>query len=234
MTGWLKGIGSLFSRAALAGRMVSMFNLKVKRIMKKKDYSSLQSKYSFLKDTEELYRKKLFSFFIDAFEKHGGVFELKPEGCATWEERKKALDFFPTDELPYCVALEVKDGELHEIYISRIRQKICEYGVSLIELDGWDWQDCDFVKGCSSYYNLESLSVIADFINGVLQKEQDEWIKVGVKCKWNDPAIDDYDESDRAEVLNRVWTIERIEGEVILLSTDGGEAEVFAHEIEPV
>ena len=34
MTGWLKGIGSLLGRAALAGRMVSMFNLKVKRIMK--------------------------------------------------------------------------------------------------------------------------------------------------------------------------------------------------------
>ena len=202
--------------------------------MKKKDYSSLQSKYSFLKDLDERYRKKMLSFFNDAFDKHGDVFELKPEGCATWEERRKCLDFFPMDELPYYVTIDVGDGCSHEIHISCIRRKKNEYGYSHIEFDGWDWNDCCFVKAMRSYYDLESLSVIADFINEVLQQEQDEWIKVGVKCKWNDPAIDDYDESDRAEVLNRVWTIERIEGEVILLSTDGGEAEVFVHEIEPV
>ena len=201
--------------------------------MKKKDYSSLQSKYSFLKDTEERYRKDLMSFFNDAFKKHGGVFELKPEGCATWEERRKRLDFFPMDELP-CYVTGGKNGNSHEIHISCVRQKRNGFGGSYIELDGWDWNDGCFVKGWRLEYDLESMSVIADFISDVLQQEQDDWIKVGVKCKWNDPAIDDYDESDRAEVLNRVWTIERIEGEVILLSTDGCEAEVFAHEIESV
>lgn len=61
------------------------------------------------------------------------------------------------------------------------------------------------------------------------------WIKVGAKCKWNDPAINDYDESDREDVLNTIWTIERINGDIILLSyEDGGETEVYACEIIPV
>ena len=60
-----------------------------------------------------------------------------------------------------------------------------------------------------------------------------ELLKVGTKCKWNDPAIDDYPKKDRKKLLNRVFTVEQINGEVILISDDEGtEAEVFACELE--
>ena len=60
--------------------------------------------------------------------------------------------------------------------------------------------------------------------------------KVGDRVKWNDPAINDYDPNDREEVLNRVFIIEDISPEVILISEENGctEAEVFINELEKI
>ena len=33
------------------------------------------------------------------------------------------------------------------------------------------------------------------------------WIIEGAKCKWNDPAINDYPKKDRKDILNRIFTI---------------------------
>lgn len=46
-------------------------------------------------------------------------------------------------------------------------------------------------------------------------------IKVGDKVIWYDPAID-------ARDLSRVWTIDKITDEIVYISDDFSESEVFA------
>ena len=61
-------------------------------------------------------------------------------------------------------------------------------------------------------------------------------LAVGKKVRWIDPGIEDYDEEDRQDVLDRVFTIyscpEVIERDsVIGISCDGSEAEVLPMEL---
>ena len=49
-------------------------------------------------------------------------------------------------------------------------------------------------------------------------------IKVGDKVIWYDPAVD-------ARDLSRVWVIDRITDEIVYISDDFSEAEVFANEL---
>ena len=48
--------------------------------------------------------------------------------------------------------------------------------------------------------------------------------KVGDKVIWYDPAIDAMD-------LSRVWIIDKITDEIVYISDDFSEAEVFANEL---
>lgn len=65
------------------------------------------------------------------------------------------------------------------------------------------------------------------------------WVKfecgfnIGDKVKWEDPAIDDYDEEDIDSLRERVFEIFEINGEVISIAeVDGGsEVEVYANEL---
>lgn len=50
-------------------------------------------------------------------------------------------------------------------------------------------------------------------------------IKVGDCVIWHDP-----DETTRD--LSRIWAIDKINGEVITISDDYSEAEVYSHELE--
>ena len=49
-------------------------------------------------------------------------------------------------------------------------------------------------------------------------------IKVGDKVIWYDPAID-------ARDLSSVWTIDKITDEIVYISDDFSESEVFANEL---
>ena len=49
-------------------------------------------------------------------------------------------------------------------------------------------------------------------------------INVGDKVIWYDPAID-------AMGLSRVWTIDKITDEIVYISDDFSESEVFANEL---
>ena len=61
-----------------------------------------------------------------------------------------------------------------------------------------------------------------------------EDIEIGDEVKWNDPAINDYDEEDREDVLNTVWEVFDIQGDIVHIKSEfGGEAEVYACELEP-
>lgn len=65
------------------------------------------------------------------------------------------------------------------------------------------------------------------------------WVKfecgfnIGDRVKWDDPAIDDYDEEDRENLLDRIFEIFEINGEVISIAEVCGdsEAEVYANEL---
>ena len=142
--------------------------------MERIDYLCLHDVYSHLKYYEERYRKELIDFINDAFDKHGGPFELKPEGFETWEERKKEDDFNALDELPYYLLIGVDDDNSHEIHISKISQTNARLGIYSLEVDGWDWSESEFVERWDVNYDIESLSTIADFINAVLEQERKE------------------------------------------------------------
>jgi len=66
------------------------------------------------------------------------------------------------------------------------------------------------------------------------------WIKVGAKCKWNDPAITDYPKNKRKEILNRVFTIvgisdEEFDEDTIIEIDDGVSfVEVYPNELKKV
>ena len=69
-----------------------------------------------------------------------------------------------------------------------------------------------------------------------------DWIKKERYCKWNDPAIEDYDVNIRESVLNQKWEIINIAYEdetstiyddtIILIDNSFTSAEVYASELE--
>lgn len=66
------------------------------------------------------------------------------------------------------------------------------------------------------------------------------WIKIGAKCKWNDPAITDYPKNKRKEILNRIFTIvgisdEEFDEDTIIEIDDGVSfVEVYPNELKKV
>lgn len=59
-----------------------------------------------------------------------------------------------------------------------------------------------------------------------------DYFYIGEYVRWNDPAIADYDENEREQQLNRVYEVIDINGDIITIADDFGEAEVFANELE--
>lgn len=57
-------------------------------------------------------------------------------------------------------------------------------------------------------------------------------IKKGLKVKWNDPAIDEYDEDEIEDAMNRVFEVVKVSGEIITISDGYSEAEVTRDELE--
>ena len=66
------------------------------------------------------------------------------------------------------------------------------------------------------------------------------WIKVGAKCKWNDPAITDYPKNKRKEILDIVFTIvgisdEELDEDTIIEIDDGVSfVEVYPNELKKI
>lgn len=58
-----------------------------------------------------------------------------------------------------------------------------------------------------------------------------EKIKVGDYVKFIDPAINDYDVEDREDVLNTIYKVHNINGDVYLLCSDNKEVEALEHEM---
>lgn len=99
------------------------------------------------------------------------------------------------------------------------------YELSPMEMDAIDLYNVAFAANC------------------ILEKNKKNFphIKVGGHVRWNDPAINDFKPKDRKNQLDIVWEIQKIDGTLIeddtvvhITREDGGEAEVYAHELEPV
>lgn len=196
--------------------------------MEKKDYLSLQSKYSFLTDYQKRYHKELLDFINEAFEKHGNEFKLKPEGCNSWEERRKEEDFYAMDELPYYLDIGVENDNAHETHISRVRQ-IERGNYKAIEVDGWDWCRDKWVEGCEIFYNIDSLKAVADFINAVLEQESGKFrtFKQGERVFNCEYSENDRDLHDWARVC-RYTEVEEEDAIVLIQMDDGSENETTA------
>ena len=147
--------------------------------MEKKDYLSLQSKYSLAIDYQERYRKELLDFIHEAFEKHGNEFEYKCDTHATWQEKNEDEEdeFDAMNDLPVCVTIWVDDDGGHEVYPTVIRQYGDSHGYKCIEADGWDWYDSSWVKYQQIHSSIDELQSVADFINAVLEQEQEEQVE---------------------------------------------------------
>lgn len=143
--------------------------------MEKKDYYSLQSKYSHLEDYREQYRKQLLDFINDAFEKHGNEFEYKCDTHGSWKEKNEdeEAEFDAMNDLPECVTIWVDDDGGHELYPTCIRQYESSSGGKYIEADGWDWYDSGWVKYQQIHLSIDELQSVANFINAVLKQEQE-------------------------------------------------------------
>lgn len=141
--------------------------------MDKKDYLNLQSKYSYLQDLQERYRKDLIGFIHEAFEKHDNKFEYKCDTHATWQEKNEDDDaeFDAMNDLPTCITVWVDDDGGHEVYPTVIRQYVDDSGYKSIEMDGWDWYDGDWVECQQVNSTIDELQSVAEFINAVLEQE---------------------------------------------------------------
>jgi hypothetical protein len=66
-----------------------------------------------------------------------------------------------------------------------------------------------------------------------------DWIKVGARVRWYDPAIDDYSSEEYLELLNTEYEIFEIDGDIIRIAPVGEVdlgcvTEVYENEIEPI
>ena len=141
--------------------------------MEKKDYLNLQSKYSYLQDLQERYRKDLIDFIHEAFEKHNNEFEYKCDTHASWQEKNedKDDDFDAMNDLPMCITIWVDDDGGHEVYPTVIRQYVDGLGYKHLEADGWDWNCSCWVRYQQIYSTNDELQSVAEFINAVLEQE---------------------------------------------------------------
>lgn len=58
------------------------------------------------------------------------------------------------------------------------------------------------------------------------------YIRIGTKVKWNDPAIEDFEEEERELQKSRVYeVVDIINEDAVLLEDEFGEVEAYVHEL---
>lgn len=89
--------------------------------------------------------------------------------------------------------------------------------------------------------NLELSFIIRTFVNTNNKDmdmeqttKQNSPIKVGDYVKWNDIAVHEYDECDREDMLNRIFKVFAINGDVYSLADYYSEVEALEHELVKV
>lgn len=141
-------------------------------MMEKKDYLRLNEFYSILRDHESLLMAGLNSFIRDAFDKHGNVFEYKCKTHNSWDDKIAEGTFDAMNDLPTTITVWVDDDGGHEVYPVCVRQKETSFGYKYIEVSGWDWYENCWLD--DAVVHSDAMEGIADFINAVLEQEQEE------------------------------------------------------------
>lgn len=60
---------------------------------------------------------------------------------------------------------------------------------------------------------------------------KNNWIKVGAKCRWNDPAINDYSSEYKKSAWTRIFTVVSVNGDIVTIDDGFTTAEAYAHEL---
>lgn len=96
---------------------------------------------------------------------------------------------------------------------------------------------CEFLKIDGYEENDDSESIEDELRDKLLDIAYENEFNVGTKVKWNDPAINEFNEEDREEQLNIIYEIVEIinksEG-IVLIKDEYGEAEVYIEELERI
>lgn len=144
--------------------------------MEKYDYYHLTSKFANAKELGERYRKELLDFINEAFDKHGNEFEYKCPTHNSWKEKNEDEDdeFDAMNDLPAYITIWPEDDGGHDVHLYRIRKSVDCAGCKNIEVDGYDWYDCEFVEDMDTVCDIDTLQSIATFINAVLEQEQEQ------------------------------------------------------------
>ena len=201
---------------------------------------SLNNDFKVITNWDNQYFNKLVQYISQAIDFCGG--EVKAVLKYHSKEEADADDTDITMQFPILLAAHNPLGcYATDLYVSRLYRK-----GKMFYVDGWDdslecWREGWYVEA-----EVESYEKLTKFINDVLNRPDDfSWIKPGAKCRWNDPAIDDYQPEDRQAVLDRIFEIAlvpQIEDDddwsdaIITIAEVGGgsEAEVYAHELVQV
>lgn len=120
-----------------------------------------------------------------------------------------------------------------------------EIVVEMVDAVGFDENgdfNIVFSDGCTAYdedleCNSEDAwsllwSLLLEDVLGIVEDSHD--FNAGDIVYWNDPAIDDYPEEQRDDVLNRRFVVFKVEGEIISISDGYTTAEVYASELEHI
>lgn len=106
-----------------------------------------------------------------------------------------------------------------------------DHEILLLDAEGYGFEESEWGD-----HIFEVMNTIIEALN---KKVTDlKRLKKGVRVKWIDPAIDDYDPDDREEQLELIWVIddcpeldELDSDSVIAISNEYGEAEVLPWEL---
>lgn len=120
-----------------------------------------------------------------------------------------------------------------------------EIVVEMVDAVGFDENgdfNIVFSDGCTAYdEDLECNSEDAWsllwslLLEDVLGYDDDSHdFEAGDIVYWNDPAINDYPEEQRDDVLNRRFVVFKVKGEIISISDGYTTAEVYASELEHI
>lgn len=201
---------------------------------------SLNNDYNVLLNWNNQYATRLVQYINQAIDFCGGEVKVNLK-YPSYEDMGEDADMFVT-QFPILLSVFNPRGcYCTDLYVSRLYRK-----GTMFYVDGWDDSHGSWCKGWYVESDIDSYEKLTKFINDVLNPKPDyDWIKPGARCRWNDPAIGDYEPEDRQSVLDRIFEVtdvpqitddEDCQDAVITIKEveSGSEAEVHAHELVQV
>ena len=127
----------------------------------------------------------------------------------------------------FKMSMENYLGDINQVYVSKV--ELYEGTIYVYDEDGAEYTSEDWY--------LQAPQLLQELATCLEKKFNDiEQLTAGKHVRWIDPEIEDYDEDERQDILDRVFTIvqcpEVIERDsVILIANEETEAEVLPMEL---